>query len=203
MSYSLEAAKAIIYETILHRRDDAPPEDTPRIFDEDTIPKTWGWIFFYNSERCYQTRDMTWCWVGPGPIFFNKHTGEIRRYGSGGRLDDDVYDYEMALAAENGSWCLWLADEQPLKPTILKIKAAFEISTVQARALVPKLPHCLFSGIRRHLDFVSQKLKESGVMTNVTLEESKLVAQSVFTLSEQLINPTLAEAYHGKYKDYS
>ena len=66
MSHTLDDAKAVIYDTILHRQDEAAPEDTPVIFDEWTIDKPWGWIFFYNNERYRQTRDFKWQWVGSG-----------------------------------------------------------------------------------------------------------------------------------------
>ena len=58
------------------RQNGTAPEDTPVIFNESTIAKPWGWIFFYNNERFHQTRDISCQWVGPGPIFFNRNTGD-------------------------------------------------------------------------------------------------------------------------------
>jgi hypothetical protein len=199
MSYSLEEAKFVIYDTVLHRRVGTALEDTPVIFDEDTIEKPWGWIFFYNNERYRQTGDFPCQWVGQGPIFFNRDNGEVRVFGSGCKLDDELYDYEMELAAKNGSWCLWLTADQERKTTIVKLKSAFSLTTSDAMRMVPKLPHCLFSGVRRHLDWVARQLTEHNIATDVTLEESPDVAQSIFTLPEGMINPSLAQAYHKRW----
>jgi hypothetical protein len=129
MPYSQDEAKEIVYDTFLHRKNGTPLEEMPRIFDNDTIATDWGWVFFYNNEQFFQSRDYRHAWVGPGPVFFNKSTGEIRSFGSGSYLKDEMYDYEMELAANGLIWSLWLTDSQSRKPTILKLKTAFSVST--------------------------------------------------------------------------
>lgn len=199
MPHTLADAKAVIYDTILHRRAGTAPEETPVIFDECTIEKPWGWVFFYNNERYFRTRDHRWIWVGPGPIFFHRESGEIREFGSGANLEEEIYDYEMELAAHDRSWCLWLTADQDRMKAIVNLKAALAIATQQAQAMVPALPHCLFAGIRRHLDWVAQRFADRGVTTEITLERAADVAQSVFTFPEQMINPSLAQAYHQRW----
>lgn len=199
MSYSLDEAKSAIYEMLLVQYDGVTPEDTPIIFDEATITKPWGWVFFYNNKRYYQTRDFRWQWVGPGPIFFNRHTAGIREFGSGANLEHALYDYEMELAAKNGSWCLWLTDNQDRKQTIVNLKGAFVLTTLEAMQMLPTLPYCLFSGLRRHLDWVSTCLTEYDIKSQVTLELSADSAHAVFKLPEWVVNPTLAEAFHERW----
>lgn len=199
MSHTLDNAKAVIYDTILHRQRGTVPEDTPVILDEFTIEKPWGWIFFFNNERYQQTRDTYCAWIGPGPIFFNRNTGEIRQFGSGDSLKNSIYDYEMELAAKNHSWCLWLTADQERGQTILKFKTAFATTTKDALAMVPDLPHCLFSGVRRHLDWVADQLADLDIATDISLEDSPDMAQSVFTFPEWMVNPSLAQAYHQRW----
>lgn len=199
MSYSLQDAKTEIYDSVLHRQTGKAPEDTPVLLDEFTIEKPWGWIFFYNNERYRQTGELRWEWVGPGPIFFNCNTGEIRQFGSGCNLDDELYDYEMELAAKDRAWCLWLTAEQERKQLILKLKNAFAITTQDAVTMVPALPHCLFFGLRRHLDWVARHLSDQGVATRIELETAPHTAQFGFTLPDQMINLSLAQAYHKRW----
>ena len=116
MSHSLNDAKTVIYATILHRVGGTAAEDTPVILDEYTIEKPWGWIFFYNNERYHQTGNFECQWVGQGPIFFNRESGEIRCFGSGVALNQEIDDYEMELVAKNAAWCLWLSADQELLP---------------------------------------------------------------------------------------
>jgi hypothetical protein len=199
MPHSLDDAKDLIYDTILHRQNGTAPEDTPVIFNESTIAKPWGWIFFYNNERFHQTRDISCQWVGPGPIFFNRNTGDIRQFGSGCDLDHELHDYENELAAADGSWCLWLSGSQDRAATIFKLKTAFALNTIAAKKMVPSLPCCLFSGKRTHLDWVATHLHNLGVATDITLEQSTDIAQNAFVLPEQMINPSLAQAYHQRW----
>jgi hypothetical protein len=63
---------------------------------------------------------------------------------------------------------------------LVKLKTAFSITSKEALTMVPSLPHCLFSGGRRDLDWVAQRLTERGVATKITLEPSQETAQSVF-----------------------
>lgn len=196
MTFSVQDAKSIIYDTVLSRKSGTPAVDTPVIFDCATIEKTWGWVFYYNNEHYHQTRDIRRQWVGPGPIFFNRYTGDIREFGSGCDLDHELYDYEMELSAANGSWCLWLSVDQDRTATILKLKNGFAINTSQAKQMVPALPHCLFAGKRRHLDWVAGHLNDHGVKTDIKLEQSATLAQQAFVLPEHMINPSLAQAFH-------
>jgi hypothetical protein len=199
MSHTVDDAKSVIYDTVLHRRDGTAPEDTPVIFDEYTVETTWGWIFHYNNERFRQTREVGCQWVGHGPIFFNRQSGEIRQFGSGCNLDHELQDYENELAARDGSWCLWLSSKQERSAAIVRVKTAFAINTAAAKDMVPSLPHCLFSGVRRHLEWVATHLNSLGVSTEITIEQSAGVAQTAFELPEQMINPSLAQAYHQRW----
>ena len=65
-------------------------------------------------------------------------------------------------------------------------------------AMVPKLPHCMLSGIRRHLEWVATRLAEFGIATEITLENSSNTAKAVFTLAPSMVNRSLALAYHGQ-----
>jgi hypothetical protein len=106
-------------------------------------------------------------WVGQGPIFFNRTTGDIRVFGSGCDFDMELRDYESELAASNGHWCLWLTDDHSRPRVIVRLKGSLAINTSSASKLVTHLPCCLFSGKRRHLEWMASKLTECSTLTSI------------------------------------
>ncbi len=197
--FSLEDAKATLYRTVLDRRTDTAPKDTPAILDFATTETSWGWIFHYNNARYLETREIQDQWVGQGPIFFNRTSGDIRQFGSGCDFDMELRDYESELAAANGQWCLWITDAQTRPQAVARIKNALAINTAIAARWLTHLPCCLFSGKRRHLEWLATKLSEYSIGTNVDLQLGSDPSVQPFVLPEHMINPTAAQAFHQKW----
>ena len=193
--FSRDQAIQILYGSVLYRDENAPLEQRMIIFDDLTIEKPWGWIFFFNNEKYYRTRNYLDAVVGPGPVFFNRHTGEIRRFGSSCSLNDEIYDYEMEILASGKFWCLWLTGDQDRKDAILKIKKLLKLTTKRARDFVPCLPTPLFHGMRRHLDWITEECDAIELHTEIRLEDN-LPACMAFEFPEHMISPTAAEAFH-------
>ena len=194
---SLDDAIETLYRTVLDRREDTAPEDTPAI--TSTTEKPWGWVFYYNNAHFAATGDIAHMWVGPGPIFFNRTTGEIRQFGSGCEFDRELADYESELAASGGQWCLWLTDQQTRAQAVARIKNALAINTSVAAEWITDLPCCLFSGHQRHLTWMADKLAEYSIDANVDLQMGPDPAVRPFILPEQMLNPTAAQAFHEKW----
>jgi Immunity protein 35 len=194
--HSREDAERTLYATVLRCDERAPPEDRPALLTEHTQERPWGWVFFYNNERYRQTRDFRDQWVGPGPIFFNRETGEVRQFGSGCNLADELYDYEMELAAGGGRWCLWLTEGQDRSQAVVRLKALLALTMQQAAALVPAVPTRLFWGVRRHLDWLATHLREHGVAYDIRLEQGGVTDARRFVLPDRMTNPSPAQAYH-------
>jgi hypothetical protein len=193
---SLADAERMLYATVLRCDANAPPERRPAILMEYTQERPWGWVFFYNNERYRQTRDIRDQWVGSGPIFFNRETGEIRQFGSGCNLADELYDYEMELAARGGQWCLWLAANQDRAQVVVRLKALLALTMQQAAALVRALPISFFSGTRRHLDWLAKHCQDRGIACEVRLEHRSASVQQSFVLPAWMVEPSPAQAYH-------
>ena len=170
MGFTLEQAIEHLYANVLHRDETAPLEKRTIIFDDGTIAKKWGWVFFYNNEKYYRTRDSRDAHVGAGPLFFNRQTGEVRQHGSGCNMDAEIYDYEMEMEAAGKTWCLWLSDEQDRMETILNLKSLLRIDTPSARQFVGDLPTTIFHGIRRHLDWMQTQFEKQDILSYITLE---------------------------------
>lgn len=202
MSFTLEQAIEHLYSNVLHRDENAPIEERTIIFDDGTIIKEWGWVFFYNNEKYYHTRDPRDAHIGAGPLFFNRTTGEIRQFGSGCNINIEIYDYEMEIEADGKTWCLWLADSQDRKKTILKLKSLLKIDTRTAQDLVSKLPIAIFYGIRRHLDWMKDQFQKHHIVAYITLETdipdcSKFSIPSRF---EHMGNVVAHHAYHNRWE---
>ena len=195
MTHTLDQAIQHIYASFLHRDEADPPEQRTIIFDDLTIEKPWGWIFIYNNEKFYQTRDFMDAHVGAGPLFYNRVTGEIRPHGSGCNMEHAIYDYEMELASVGKFWSLWLTNAQDRAKTILRIKQLFKLSTKCARELVPVLPAPLFHGVRRHLDWLADKCDTLEIQTEIKLDSSAPDCLE-FILADHMVNPTAAQAFH-------
>ena len=198
MSFTLQQAIQYVHETVLKRKASDPPEKRPIVFDDATIEKPWGWIFFYNNERYYRTRDPFDAHVGAGPLFFNSSTGDIRSFGSGCNVNQEIYDYEMDLASVGKYWTLWLTDDQERTAVILKIKQLFNLTTARARDYVPVLPLPFFYGIRRNMDWLSCRCHEIDVKTDIKLESSQPTCRE-FVLPNDVVNPTASEAFHRQW----
>ncbi len=197
--FTLNDAKETLYRTVLDRRSDTAPQDTPAIFDSATNETAWGWVFYYNNAKYLESQDHRDMWVGQGPIFFNRSTGDIRVFGSGCDVDRELRDYESELAADNGYWCLWITDTQSLAEAIARLKNALAINTTDAVKLLPQLPCCLLSGKRRHLEWLASKFGEYSLGTRVELHLGYDPASKPFLLPEEMINPSAAQAYHHKW----
>lgn len=69
------------------------------IWDERTIERDWGWVFFYNSERFLKTKDPGYAIVGNAPYIVNRHTGEVRPTGTGRPIEHYIAEYERGLGS--------------------------------------------------------------------------------------------------------
>jgi hypothetical protein len=72
----------------------APAGDQWVVLEEKTIEKSFGWIFFYNSERFITTGNVIHRLAGNGPVFVNKITGSIDFFGSTPSLDVILETYQ-------------------------------------------------------------------------------------------------------------
>jgi hypothetical protein len=72
---TLEEAKAIANKEIAEA---SPRGGNVVIFDEDTIAKKYGWIFFFGSRKFAETGDINDMVGGNGPLIVH-HNGKVYR----------------------------------------------------------------------------------------------------------------------------
>jgi hypothetical protein len=60
-----------------------------------TLTKPYGWIFFYNSRRYIETRDIFQSAVGGGPVVILADTGEVVSLGTARRPEEEIALFEQ------------------------------------------------------------------------------------------------------------
>ncbi|MEX2963632.1 YrhB domain-containing protein [Microbulbifer sp. TYP-18] len=67
------------------------------VLTEETIEKSWGWVFFYQSKYYGETGDFREMLGGNSPIIVNRKTGELSHTGTTHDIDHHIKEYEAAL----------------------------------------------------------------------------------------------------------
>jgi hypothetical protein len=61
---------------------------------EQTIDKSYGWIFLFNSKRYLETGDPLEALGGNGPLVVERTDGRVHALGSGQAPDDTIAEFE-------------------------------------------------------------------------------------------------------------
>ena len=167
MAYTYDEARAIVSEKCVKKDRDSTEAV---IFDEWTYETSFGWVFHDNSATYHKTRDQRHAWAGPGPILFNKETGEIRCFGSGIHDDEHIKNYEFEIEARNAAseWCIRL-DNQDYKVTALRLRRIFELDGCEALKLSKKWAPYFFFGKRQDLEPLCEALTAQGLVASIEL----------------------------------
>jgi alkanesulfonate monooxygenase SsuD/methylene tetrahydromethanopterin reductase-like flavin-dependent oxidoreductase (luciferase family) len=75
-------------------------DDNVSILVDQTIERHWGWMFFYQSKRWIETRDLRDAIIGNAPVFVNRDTGECRFIGTSQTVAEQIEAYEKLLVAK-------------------------------------------------------------------------------------------------------
>lgn len=78
------------------------PGDELVILDERTRATSYGWVFFFNSRRFLETRDILHALGGNGPVVFERDTRKIVELPSHSRPDDVIRQYEATRTSQHG-----------------------------------------------------------------------------------------------------
>jgi hypothetical protein len=98
-----EQARALVVAEIERPPKYAYPGTLPRdwvVLDERTIERTWGWVFFYNSKRYLETREIRYALAGNAPYIVNRYTGALSVTGTAHPIEHYIAEYEQSLASQ-------------------------------------------------------------------------------------------------------
>jgi Immunity protein 35 len=88
-------------EAELAKLSPLPEGDAWLVFDERTIERPFGWVFFYGSRLFAKTGDIRYAVAGNSPFIVNRHTGELHAIGTALPAEQYIAAYEARLATGN------------------------------------------------------------------------------------------------------
>ncbi len=73
---------------------DLPADDEIIIVDNATIERDWGWVFFYTSQKYYETHEIKYALAGNAPVFVEKSTGRLLSTGTAQTVEHYINNFE-------------------------------------------------------------------------------------------------------------
>jgi hypothetical protein len=89
-----DEARELVAKEVCIRPDWLAEEDELVIFDEFTIEKPWGWVFFHGSKKWMETKDIKYAIAGNSPIIVEKETGNLIFTGTAHETEYYIENYE-------------------------------------------------------------------------------------------------------------
>jgi hypothetical protein len=78
------------------KRFQSPPH-LLAINEAATIERQFGWVFFYNTRKCFETGNLLDQLAGNGPIIVNKYTSAVVYGRSNQPIEAFIEEYERSL----------------------------------------------------------------------------------------------------------
>jgi hypothetical protein len=76
-----------------------PDNDACVLLQDETVERSFGWVFSYTSERYLRTRDPVDALAGNAPLIVNKFSGEVVPTGTARPIAEYIAEYEASLAS--------------------------------------------------------------------------------------------------------
>ena len=89
-----EQARELVAKQVCTKPDWLPADDELIIYDDATIEKSWGWVFFHGSKKWIETNDIKYAIAGNSPIIVEKATGKLLTTGTAHRTEQYIENYE-------------------------------------------------------------------------------------------------------------
>jgi hypothetical protein len=90
--FTYEEAKRKVIDFI--NRDFNVPDDELVLLESSTLEKSYGWVFFWNSKRYLETRNIRFSVAGGGPVIFERSNGKMMMLGGALPSDKSIEEYE-------------------------------------------------------------------------------------------------------------
>jgi len=70
-----------------------------KLIDAETIEKSFGWVYFYNSKKYLETGELREMLAGNAPFIVDKNNGEIHETGTEKPVEDYLATFEESWQA--------------------------------------------------------------------------------------------------------
>ena len=88
-----------------------PDGDEVVLREEYTEEHPFGWVFFFNSRRYVETRNLSYALAGNGPLIVDRRDGSIHQMSTAYSLESSIRAY--AQGGEAGLQRLYLDGREP------------------------------------------------------------------------------------------
>ena len=99
-----DAALQAVNDLITESED--VPDVEPAIVDGETIERTWGWVFFWNTRLYAETGDLEHALVGTAPVCVNRTDGSACSVTAAWPIEREIKRYERLIGARPW-WKFW------------------------------------------------------------------------------------------------
>jgi hypothetical protein len=90
----LVEARAAVEKYLEGCGGDLPDGDALVILEEETLERSWGWVFFYTSRLWRQTGELKYALAGNAPLIYERHSGRILPTGTAFPVAQYMANYE-------------------------------------------------------------------------------------------------------------
>ena len=143
--------------------------DEPIIFDEHTIERDWGWVFFWGLREFEETQNISYALAGNAPILVKRFDGSARFTTTAIPVEEFLEEYADELGIIAPVWCL-IVDEAESLALLSKLRRALNLTVLGVGELKGLLPGCIRRGTRKETRKLCGLLKAEDVKAKV--EES-------------------------------
>lgn len=141
-------------------------DDSLIILDEHTIEKEYAWIFFYQSKKYKETKDIRFLVGGNGPLFISKTNGQVASFRTGLSIDEMIDQYEE----ENNCWHLILNQKMSLNVNqFLAMRQLLHWSITQLSDFKKSTNNVIEFGSKRRLLAIQEQFALENIKADVQL----------------------------------
>ncbi len=88
---NMDSAINIVNEYLVQQVDS---NEELAIAKEGKIEKNYGWIFFYNTKKYLDTKEISYALAGNGPVVVEKRNGQVTFLGTGKTIEKVIEEFE-------------------------------------------------------------------------------------------------------------
>jgi hypothetical protein len=93
-------ARALVYQRVNEPDPYWPERPEISILDDETIEKSWGWVFFYQSSEFLKTGDTSVALAGNAPYIVHNRSGELVETGTAYPIEYYIEQFEKTLGID-------------------------------------------------------------------------------------------------------
>ena len=92
--FTIEQAQALVESLVCRRPSWLRPDDELIVYSDETIERSWGWVFFHGSRQWRDTGDSDYALAGNAPVFVERDSGRVSYAGTANPVQYYIDNFE-------------------------------------------------------------------------------------------------------------